>query len=112
HVSRHGEIAHPHFAHAVVHVPAEPVKQPLAEGANWRRLALHTAEKQHGMEHDHLQSAVDRIRHAIALVKSGQPRLSHDPAIETRDGIVAGGAAKRLEYHRVSLAAEVWWRGS
>ena len=56
HVSRHREIAHAQFAHAVIHVPAEPVEQTLAERTDGGRFALQTPQKQHGVEHDHLQS--------------------------------------------------------
>src|SRR5262249_33462960 len=58
------------------------------------------------MEHYHLQSAANRIWHAIDLVKGGQARLCHDHAIETRDGTLLRGAAKQLQYHRVSSAAQ------
>src|SRR5215813_11908285 len=92
--------------HAVVHILAELVKQPLAERAAGPRLALQATQKQHGMEHDHLESAVNRIWHTIDLVKGGQARLCHDRAIETRDGTLLRGAAKQLQYHRVSSAAQ------
>src|SRR6266702_7261638 len=70
------------------------------------RLALQATQKQHGMEHDHLQSAVNRIWHTIDLVKGGQARLCHDRAIETRDGTLLRGVAKQLQYHGVSSAAQ------
>src|SRR5262249_35644473 len=82
------------------------VKQPLAKRAGGRRLTLQATQKQHGMEHDHLQSAANRIWHTIDLVKGGQARLCHDRAIETRDGTLRRGAAKQLQYHRVSSAAQ------
>ena len=69
------------------------------------RHVLQPPQDQHGMEHDHLQPAVNRIRDAITLVKRRQPRLCHDRAIETGDGIVPRGAAKQAQYHRVSSAA-------
>jgi hypothetical protein len=94
HPPRHRKIAHTHFAHVVVHIPAEPIEQTLAEPANRPCFTLQTPQKQHGMQHDHLQSAVNRVRHAVELVKGGGARLCHDRAIETRDAIVPRGAAK------------------
>jgi hypothetical protein len=90
-------------------------KSPLAERTQRRRLALQAAQQQDGVQHDHLQPAVDRIRHPVGLVKGRRARLCHDHAIESGDGVVPRGAAKQAQYHRVSSAAsrkeKRRWRG-
>jgi hypothetical protein len=94
HFARDREIPHTHFPHAFVHVATKSIKNPLAECAHLRRLAFETLQNQHGMEHDHFQAAVDRIRHPVDLVESARSRLCHDRAIEARDGVDPRGAAK------------------
>ena len=102
HFARDGEIPHPHFPHAFVHVATEAVKNSLAQRPYRCRLALEPLQDEHGVEHDHFQPAVDRIRDSIDLVKRAHSRLCHDRAIETRDGVGPRGAAKQAQYHWVS----------
>jgi hypothetical protein len=44
HPPRHRKIAHTHFAHVVVHIPAEPIEQALAELANRPCFTLQTPQ--------------------------------------------------------------------
>src|SRR5262249_15956925 len=105
HFSRHRKVAYAHFPHAVIHVPAELIEELLPEGADGHCFTLQTPQNQHGMEHDHFQSAVNGVRHTIDLIEGGRACLCHDRAIETRDALVPRGTAKQLRYHQVSSAA-------
>ena len=49
---------------------------------------------QHGMQHDHLQTPVNRIRDAVDLVKRRRSRLCHDRAIERRDAVGPAGCGE------------------
>jgi len=97
HGSRNRKIAHAYLTHVAIQVPAERIKQSLAEGAEGGRPSLEVPQNEDHVEHDHFQSAADRIRYPIELVKGGGSRLCHDRAIETRDGIVRRGGAKQLQ---------------
>ena len=96
HLSRHRQIAHAHFTHAFVHVPAEIVEYALAELAD-RAALLQAPQKQHGMQHDHLETPVDRIRDAVDPVKCRRSRLCHDRAIERGDDLAPAGCGETGE---------------
>ena len=51
------------------------------------------------MQHDHLKTAVNRVRNAIFAVEDRRPRLRHDGAIERLDG---GRSAGRGEIRAIS----------
>ena len=97
HFPGHGQVPHPHFPQARVHVPAERVEQPLAEAPDRGRLPFEPAHEQDDVQHDHLETAVNRIGNTIAAVKRRLSRLRHDHAIERGDGDRAVGRGETDE---------------
>ena len=90
HLLGHRQVAHAHLAEIVVDVLAEPVEQPLAD----RRAAApgpsrQSPQHQHQMQHDHVEAARDRVRHAVTVIERRGSRLRHDHAIE---GVDVGGS--------------------
>src|SRR5271165_7270610 len=102
HLARDCEVPNSHFAHVIIHIAAEAIEQPLPQVAAARRRVLEPAENQYGVEHDHLQSAVNGIGYPIDLVEGRASRLRHDGAIEARDAAFSQGGDKPAEYHWVS----------
>src|SRR5262249_22023760 len=81
------------------------VENPLPERPPRFRLGTQAPQQQDRMQHNHLETPVNRIRHAVILVKNRCSRLRHDRAIEGRDVVVLRGAAKQVKYHRGSSSA-------
>ena len=51
------------------------------------------------MQHDQVETAVNRIGDRIVAIKIRQSRLRHDHAIQGRNGVGPCVAAKKREYH-------------
>src|SRR5260221_7730774 len=71
---------------------------------HWRQRTVRLGQlpqHQHHMQNDHIEPAIDRVRHPITTIEFGGSRLRHDHAIESVDGAALGRAAKGERYHRV-----------
>ena len=79
----------------MVHIAAEPVKDLLTKRRQLR-LGLSTDPPQHQdeMQHDHVETATDRVWHPIIAIEYGGSRLRHDHAIDPLNGRVRRKAAK------------------
>jgi hypothetical protein len=75
HFPRHREVSNPHFAHIIIHIAAEAIEQALPQVAAPACRIRKTSQDQNGVEHDHLQAAVDGIGDPIDSVKGGPSRL-------------------------------------
>ena len=97
------EVADTHFAKIVVHVPAKHIENRLAQRPRRALIgSLGTAKPaahQRQMQHDHVESAFGRVRHAETQVESRMPGLRHDRAIERGNGGGSGVAAKQPKNH-------------
>src|SRR5665213_4334980 len=60
-------------------------------------------QHQRKMQHDQVETAVNRVGDRIVAVKAWQSRLRHDHAIQGRNGGRLSVAAKEGEYHRFDL---------
>ena len=80
----HRQVADAHFAQAWRPCPAEQIEHPLAELGAPPRLRFQAPQHQHRVQHDHLKTPVNRIRHTVGTIERRGSRLRHDHAIERR----------------------------
>ncbi len=99
HPARHGEVADPEFAQIVVHVAAEGIETALRQLAAGLALGAQPTQEQRQMQHDQVETTVERVRNAVFGIESRRSRLRHDRAIEGRDGRAAAVASNEREGH-------------
>jgi outer membrane protein assembly factor BamE (lipoprotein component of BamABCDE complex) len=95
-----GEIAYAHLAQGAVHVGKELIGEGLRQ-LLMVFFAQQPVQHKKQVQHDHLKSAVNRIRHAPFSIKPVLPRRGHNCAIEgfNRSGLAAQQA---LENHALA----------
>src|SRR5439155_1439172 len=91
-------------------IAAKAIENGLSEPADRLRLDIEPMQQQDRMQHDHLETPVNRIRHAEVLIKGSRSRLRHDRAIQGRNDSVPRGTAKQVKYHQDSSAAATIYR--
>ncbi len=101
HSLRHREIANPHFAKIGVEVAAKRVEEPLPVPAP-AIVAAEPVDQQHQMKDNQIETALYRVRNAVAAVKGRQARLRHDRAIEVADAAILGIGSKEPPNHKVN----------
>ena len=89
----HFKVANAYFAQVIVHILAKTVEKALPKALQGVSRSQ-TVQHQRKMQHDHVETAVNRVGDRIVAVKAWQSRLRHDHAIQGRNGGRLSVAAK------------------
>lgn len=104
-----GGVANTHFAQRTVHVRKEEIEQILREGGIAPLLAAHPVENEDRVQRHHLETPVERIRHAKLTVEVRLPRLCHD--LRVRGGHLLRQAAPEQSEHHGLLSSRSGYVG-